>query len=180
MQKPNNYSDTEAFSGGNTGLTPGGKILTITNAYETKFRSGLPALVLEIDIAEGSEAGYYRAANEKFGGEWRGIYRQGTTDANGGCNPWFKGMITAIEESNNGFVFDFDERSLIGLSCGGVFGEEEYVAKDGSVKTITKIAQIRSVDAILSGDFKVPAKKLLDPSKNVAAYSDVNPADIPF
>lgn len=183
MNKPNNYETTEAFTGDGKYLTTGGKVCVIVNAYETTARSsGKPMLAIEFDIAEGDEKEYFADLQERFGGDWRGVYRQNTLDANGECSPFFKGMISAIEDSNAGFKFNFDERQLLRKKFGGVFGEEEYVAKDGTVKTIVKLMQIRSVDAIRKGEFKVPPKKTVSAPVQPASvgFSEVSSEQIPF
>ena len=46
--------------------------------------------------------------------------------------PYFKGNITAVEESNTGYRFsDQNEQDLRGKLIGAVFGEEEYKTKAG-------------------------------------------------
>jgi hypothetical protein len=184
MQKPNNYENTDAFTGEGQRLTVGGKICTIVNAYETTTKkTNQPMLVLEFDIAEGEEKGFYEAAQQQYGGDWRGVYRQGTLDKDGNCSPFFKGMISAIEESNDRYKFDFNEKTLIGKKFGGVFGEEEYIGKDGTVKTAVKLMQIRSTDAIRKGNFKIPPKKTVSGTTQPAVdngFTSVESENIPF
>lgn len=184
MQKPNNYENTDAFTGDFQRLTPGGKICTIVNAYETTTKkTNQPMLAIEFDIAEGEEKGFYEAAQQQYGGDWRGVYRQGTLDKDGNCSPFFKGMISAIEESNDRYKFDFSEKTLIGKKFGGVFGEEEYIGKDGTVKTAVKLMQIRSTDAIRKGNFKIPPKKTVSGATQPAVdngITSVESEDIPF
>ena len=184
MNRPNNYDTTDAFTGESQRLTTGGKICTIVNAYETTAKkTNQPMLAIEFDIAEGEEQGFYEAAQQQYGGDWRGVYRQGTLDKDGNCSPFFKGMISAIEESNDRYKFDFNEKTLIGKKFGGVFGEEEYQAKDFTIKTAVKLMQIRSVDAIRKGNFKVPAKKTVagttQPTVD-SGFAPVESEDIPF
>ena len=184
MNRPNNYDTTDAFTGESARLTVGGKICTIVNAYETTTKkTNQPMLALEFDIADGDEKGYYDAAQQQYGGDWRGVYRQGTLDKDGNCSPFFKGMISAIEESNDRYKFDFNEKTLIGKKFGGVFGEEEYIGKDGTVKTAVKLMQIRSTDAIKKGNFKIPPKKTVSGATQPVVdkgFSDVSDEDIPF
>ena len=184
MNRPNNYDTTDAFTGESARLTVGGKICIIVNAYETTTKkTNQPMLALEFDIADGDEKGYYDAAQQQYGGDWRGVYRQGTLDKDGNCSPFFKGMISAIEESNDRYKFDFNEKTLIGKKFGGVFGEEEYIGKDGTVKTAVKLMQIRSTDAIKKGNFKIPPKKTVSGATQPVVdkgFSDVSDEDIPF
>lgn len=79
--------------------------------------------------------------------------------------PFFKGVITALEKSNNGYTWDNDEQKFIGLKIGFVIAEEEYMGQDKNgapkLKIRTYIAERHSVDAIKSGDFNVPELKKL-------------------
>ena len=60
---------------------------------------------------------------------------------------------------------------------GVVIGEEEYIAKDGTVKVRPTVRQTRSVDSIRNGDFKVPDVKRLSgkpsPSGATEGFSDI-------
>lgn len=80
--------------------------------------------------------------------------------------PFFKGFVTAVEASNDGYTWDNDETKFIGKRVGFVIGEEEYEGKDKSgapkVKVRTYVAERHSVDAIKNGDFKVPEFKKLE------------------
>lgn len=80
--------------------------------------------------------------------------------------PFFKGFVTAVEASNDGYTWDNDETKFIGKHVGFVIGEEEYEGKDKSgapkVKVRTYVAERHSVDAIKDGDFKVPEFKKLE------------------
>ena len=77
---------------------------------------------------------------------------------------FFKGFKTAVECSNRNYVFNNDPQSLVGKFVGVVLGEEEYRAKDGTVKTRLYVAEKRSGKAIRDGDFQVPPLKKLTPA----------------
>lgn len=103
---------------------------------------------------------------------------------------FFKAFKIALEKSNPGYTFREDNlqdmrRKYIGV----VIGEEEYIAKDGTVKVRPTVRQTRSVDAIRSGDFKVPALKTLqngakayggDTSSGFTDLSDEPDDKLPF
>lgn len=80
--------------------------------------------------------------------------------------PFFKGAITAFENSNDGYQWDNDETKLVGLKIGFVLGEEEYRGKDKNgepkVKVRTYVAERHSVDAIKNGEFETPEFKKLE------------------
>ena len=82
--------------------------------------------------------------------------------------PFFKGFVTALENSNKDYKWDNDENKFIGKKIGFVIGEEEYEGKDKNgmpkVKVRTYVAERHSVQAIKDGDFEVPEfKKLSQP-----------------
>jgi len=104
--------------------------------------------------------------------------------------PFFKGFITALENSNRGYKWDNDETKFVGKLIGFVIGEEEYEGKDKNgvpkVKVRTYVAERHSVDAIKEGDFDVPEFKKLtktpverasNPFANNGAASEKNPFD---
>ena len=78
---------------------------------------------------------------------------------------FFKGFVTALESSNKGYQFDSDETKMVGKKIGFVLAEEEYEGKDKNgapkIKVRVYVAERHSVDAIKSGDFKVPELKKL-------------------
>lgn len=97
---------------------------------------------------------------------------------------FLKGLMTSLEASNDGFKWDWDEKKLVDLKCGAIFGEEEYEKMDGSVGTTTKVKFIRTIKAIQDGNFKVPELKKL-PEKGEAFEDFVNSVtsdkdDLPF
>lgn len=78
------------------------------------------------------------------------------------CVRMLKGFITSVENSNNGFAYDWNKEvdQLKGKKVGLVFGLEEYTNNDGETKTITKLNQFRSIDKI--NEVKIPKVKLLN------------------
>ena len=104
--------------------------------------------------------------------------------------PFFKGFVTAIENSNKGYEGDNDETKFVGKLIGFVIGEEEYEGKEKNgvpkVKVRTYVAERHSVDAIKEGDFDVPEFKKLtkapverasNPFANNGATPEKNPFD---
>ena len=165
IQRPSDWDTAQAFTGeSQQTLAPGGHIVRIANMRQETSRNGKPMLVVAFDIEEGSEFdGYYKRLHEnkkKFdqGAKWGGVIRFMLYNAQGGTNGFFKGFIGALEESNPGFRWNWEERSVTGKLCGMVFGEEEYRKQDGSIGTSVKAQMARSVQAIRDG-VEVPAKR---------------------
>ena len=171
IKLPNDYKTARAYDGtvGPT-LTPGGHICRISAAKLETARSGAEMLVVAFDIAEGGEFdGYFRDRHERATGynptgKWPGVFRTGIVTKDGKTNGYFKGLITAIEESNAGYSFEAtggNEATLAGKMGGFCFGEEEFRASDGSVKVSVKPFYAVSVARVREG-LPVPARKPLN------------------
>jgi len=139
-------------------VQPGGYICRICTAEDVESKEYLK---IEYDIAEGKFAGHYQElfkAKDFWGGTLFRSYKEA-------AKSFFKTFISAVEKSNSGFVWDFDETKLIGKMVGLVLAEEEYVGNDGTVKERLYVSSVKSVDAIRHNDYKVPPKKLIEPSQ---------------
>lgn len=163
MKQPEGYAEAKAATGeGFKQLPPGGYICKIRAARETLTQSGRNQLEVAYDIVEGEYKGYFgeqydRMTEKNLDAKWPGVVRQLTE---GTSLPFFKGMITAIVESNPGYVWDFDEQKLKGKLFGAIMREEEY-EKNGKVFLTTRCAFIRSVDSIRQGKFTIPEVRRL-------------------
>lgn len=73
---------------------------------------------------------------------------------------FFAAFITAIEKSNDGFHWNWDEQSLVGKTFVANFREEEYVS-DGELKSSMKCHEPRSTQALRDGKIKVLEPKRL-------------------
>ena len=201
MNKLNGWEQTTAQMGGAMPqLTPGGHAVKILGVEMVTSRSGREMIVLRFDIEEGSEFdGMYRriynsrAQNVPVGTlpKWPngGTYYQLTADEQGATNPRFKGLIKAVEESNARFVWNWDETRLKGCQVGMIFREEEFEARDGSIRTTIK--PIAVCPAREAADKPAPAKKTLTgnvqpdmtpiPKTNNDAFTQVEEdTDLPF
>ena len=184
MQKPQGYETAEVreYQGFNS-PAPGAYILGIVSAEATQSKSGNDMLVLSLDIADGEFKGHYRRKQEQFGGSKLLKHRRVTSTET--SLPYFKGDIKAIEESNNGFKFDFDESKLRGKFVGGMLGEKEFEGRDGEIATTLEVSFLCSVEKVRRGDLAIPKIKRLDGSKTAANYSGHEPVqmteeDLPF
>lgn len=75
---------------------------------------------------------------------------------------FFKAFKTAVEKSNNGYVFDdYNIQGLVGKRMGVVLGEEEYRKNNGEIGKRLYVYQVLPVESIQQGNFKVPELKLL-------------------
>jgi hypothetical protein len=183
MLKPEGFDTTEAKQGGQGDKPPAGAyVMKIIGAKEEISKTNRPMLVLALDIAEGPHAGNFLKLHDFLKGRnaesrWPCIYRRCT---DGGQTAFFKGDIKAIEESNQGFVFNFDERTLIGKVVGCMLGEKET---DATGKTILEPRFLCSATKARSGEMKVPAAKKFEGSSGWADDDQYPPPpmdDLPF
>jgi hypothetical protein len=138
-------------------LIPGGYICNVTTVEDKEDKE---YIIVFYDIVEGKFKNYFQQleqAKNFWGGKFIKSYKESAL-------PFFKGFLTAIENSNSGFIanhFDGDIGKLKNKYIGLVLGEEEYISNDGDVKTRLYVAEVRSVNKIKSGDFKMPKLKKL-------------------
>jgi hypothetical protein len=96
----------------------------------------------------------------------------------------FKHFTNCVEESNAGYKWAWDEKSLVHKYVGVVLGEEEYRKNNGEIGVKLVVRDIKTTEQILKGDFKVPAiKKLAENSSVQSAPNFVEIAtddDLPF
>lgn len=180
MRKYNGYEQAEAYTGEYEKLEPGGYICKILKVQAEDKEYGT-LLRIAFDIAEGEYAGFYKRKfeNKKQSdpeAKWPGMYYQ-TVKADD--LKYFKGFMVAIEESNPGYKWNWDENTLKGKLFGGVFGEEEFEKSDGAIGTTVKCRFIRSVNAIREGKFIIPEiKRLSTTSQNNLTVEDDD--ELPF
>jgi hypothetical protein len=156
MRKVNEYEGAEANQGGSfERLLAGGYICRITRVEDMPEKEYLK---VEFDIAEGKHRQWFAEIYSRAG-FWGGHF---VRSYKGSAIGFFKGFITAVENSNAGYTWTWAEQSLVGKSIGLVLAYEEYISqKDGSVKERLYVAQSRSIDAIKKGDFTIPGLKRL-------------------
>lgn len=163
------YDKTAAYDGSNEKLPAGGYICRIIKAWVETTMSGSEQIVLALEIAEGEHAGFYgrqfSSRKENYpNAKWPCIYRQFTLNQEGQTNPFFKGLIKCIEESNYGYGWNWQEATLQNKLVGMIFREEEYEANDGAIKIALRPAFPRSVQRIKDG-VDVPEIKRLNKSR---------------
>lgn len=156
-------------------LTANGYVCRITSVEDVPDKE---YLMIEFDIAEGAFKGYYANLMEQFnfwGGRFVKSYKESALS-------FFKGFITAVENSNANFKFiEGDEQCLKGKLIGLVMREEEYQKTGGDIVVNVKVDEVRSVDKIRKGDFKIkPLKKLETAAIKPAELQPVKDEDLPF
>jgi hypothetical protein len=181
MKKIENYETVQANSGEFAKPTAGGYICKIVGVEDVPFDGNTQKgdyLKIEYDIAEGELKGYYKDAFDKFGGNWWAKFVRSYKESALGM---FKHFTSCVEQSNAGYSWDWNEKSLCGKFIGLVLGEEEYEGNDGYVKTRLYVKDVKTVEQIKNGDFKIPAlKKLQKKESPVVVLTDTDLSDVPF
>lgn len=150
---------------------PGGYAAKITRVEDVEDKEYLK---IEWEFADGEFKGANQEVFAAFG-FWPCAFIQSYKDS---ALRFFKGFKTAVENSNPNYTFKNDPKSLVGKFVGVVLGEEEYLSRDGLVKTRLYVAEKRSGKAIREGDFKVPELKKYKTSPAFASAPANNFADI--
>jgi hypothetical protein len=94
----------------------------------------------------------------------------------------FKHFTNCVEESNADYKWDWNEKGLVGKFVGVVLGEEEYKKLNGDIGTKLVVKDIKNIEQILNGDFKVPAiKKFKEETKTpTMKFEEISDDDLPF
>ena len=160
MNRPSNWDNIQGKDAGEyVSLPPGVYCCRITNAKATKTKNTDKEMVeLTLDVASGEYKGIFAKS------QYPPIYRQltGNDDGNEDRQKFFKGMITAIEKSNDGYKWDWNPAGLVGKLLVVAFGEEEYLNRDGALATSVKPRFVRSVPQMREGGIEVPGLKKLN------------------
>lgn len=89
----------------------------------------------------------------------------------------FEAFITSIQNSNQGYQWNWDEQSLKGKELVMVYGEEEYLDKQtNQVKLAISPRQPRSIRALNNNDIKypLPVKKLKNDNYSYKSGNNYN------
>lgn len=161
MLKPIGYDTAEVTLPGIRLPKAGPVILGIKTAVVDVGRNNYEYLLLFLDIAEGPFKNFYREQSERWN---RRRYLRHFQSTGGAATPYFKGFISAVESSNPGYTFHFDEKSLVGKKIGGNLRDTEYRRRDGTIGMALRVAYLCSVISIKAGEHRALApKRLTDP-----------------
>lgn len=183
MKAINNFENVQATTGEFNKPTAGGyciEILAVKDVPMDAQTGKGDYLKIDYDICHGDFAGYYTKQNERFGGDWFANFIRSYKETAAGM---FKHFINCVEESNTGYKWAWDEKSLVHKFVGVVLGEEEYQKRDGTVGVKLVVKDIKTTKQILDGDFKVPTIKKISSASSASSSSFVevdNLDDLPF
>ncbi len=160
-------------------LPAGGYVAKIKGARVDDYSWG-SVLVVAFDIAEGDYAGYFdkKYKSSTFEGKkWQGTMRLIVPDESSKYYTSnlsaLEGFIWSVENSNNGYAWNWNESSLVGKMVGIIFREKEYDF-DGRTGWTTECTFTTDVSSIRNGDFKIPKPKALNGATKTAAANSVD------
>lgn len=166
INKPRNWESVQAFSD-RPKLPVGAYVCRIKQAVVQNTDYGDQLCIL-FDIEGGEYAGFYEDdfnANQRDDKKWKGVLRQFIPKDDGSeKDEWtkssFKGLITSIENSNIGYAWNWDERTLSKKLIGIVFRNEEW-EYNGKTRWAVRPFRATSVDSVADGSFTIPKDKPL-------------------
>ena len=170
LKKPSNYDDVQVNQDFER-LELGGHKGIIKNLEKyTSTISGKTSLKVEVDTnKDDKQPNYYQEQYNNNTSSDKKWSPAGTKYVPLGDEEnqvkMLKAFITAVENSNPGFVYDWDKdekEQLLYKNIGLVAGLEEYKDNEGNVKAATKVVQLRSLNKV--DTIKIPKVKLLDGS----------------
>ena len=181
------YSTTKAYTE-STILPRGGYVCKIIGAKVMPENQFGQSIKIAFDIAEGEYAGYYQAkfdANTNEDKKWPGVYMLNVpTDDGSEKDGWtkrrFRTFTDALEESNAGYHFDWDETKFKDKLIGFIFNYREWENSQGNTIMVPNAKNVTSVQKIRDGKYKIPDDKLLSgSSRRSASRIDDSFIDIP-
>ena len=155
-------------------LPAGGYVAKILNAKVEEYSWG-EVLVISFDVAEGEYKDFFSKQykeNTREDKKWKGNFRltvpQESNQYFDSQKRTFGNAIWAIEESNPGYHWDWNEDALKGKMVGVLFRNFEWAMDDGRSGWSTECCTFVSVEDVRTGNFKQPKDK---PLKRKESYS---------
>lgn len=173
-------------------LPAGGYVAKILEAKEVTYDWG-SMLQLSFDIVEGEHKDFFAKDYKSQTGEdkkWRGVFRLSVPKDDGSeKDEWtkrgFNDAMACIEQSNPGYQWNWDEKSLVGKLAGVIYRNREWEMNGRSGWT-TEAGRITDANDIRSGTFKPLEDKPLEKKNGAYAMPAQNNwvtadnSDLPF
>jgi hypothetical protein len=157
-------------------------IMQIINATVGMTKNNDTILRLELDIAEGEYKNYYSEISASYNKNL--LLRYGQLCEKESAIPYFKKIITDIEQSNMGFKFNFNCNSLRGKYVGAYTYYEVYKTNEGHIREAMKIDKFISIDQVRimtanNNDQNISHDKTFNMSDNKQQFNQYDD-DLPF
>lgn len=173
INKPNNWDSVQAAQE-RVKLPAGGYVVKIMGAKVAQYSNNegqtFEKLEMALDIIEGEYKDFYEKDFKLQNTEdkkWKGVLKQyifkdDGTEKDEWTKSLFKAMTNAIEDSNNGYHWDWNETKLKGKIVGCLFRLEEWEV-NGKTGWKTQPFKFIPVDDVRNEKYKIPKFK---PHKN--------------
>lgn len=160
-------------------LPKGAYVIKIVSAKEDTWPSGDQCLRIAFDIAEGKYASFYQKMfdnNHDEDKKWPFDAQYTLNVPNDGSEEYkwrqWNSFFADLEDSNNGFVFKGDLKTLKGKVIGGLFRIKQ-TQKDGKVYNHTELRWTKIADDVRAGTFgRLPEDKLIAGASIPAEQAD--------
>jgi len=167
IRRFNDYETTQSY-GDFERLPKGGYVLQI-KGVELRTNNNGEYLFISADVYEGDYMQFFTREyknQQREDKKWHCNYllnvpKDDGSEQDGWTKRKFKTFTEALEDSNEGYHFDWDEQKFKGKLIGGLFNEREYEKSNGDIGTATNWAAVTTADKIRSGDYKIPDDKKL-------------------
>ena len=173
----------EAERSGYKRLPAGAYVCKIFAARLLEIKDKGLRLDLDVDVVEGTFAGYFKKLSEKFG-EWpsTAVFSRYLWKEDGKATKQIADLVKILEKQNPNFKFDpakFSEVIFVNLTCGFTFEEEFYTDREtGETKIKVKVKFPCDAEKVRRGEIKIAGADKSDKDTDAILNSDQNkPAD---
>ena len=187
MKKSKAYETAQPLTE-STSLPVDGYVVKILDAKVEDTQWG-QKLAISFDINEGDQKGFYKENYKNQTQEdkkWKGVYRVNVPADDGSDDDKYaarrlKTVMNAIEASNPGYHWDWNEEGLKDKIAGLIFQSKEYDF-NGRSGFWTAPYSIKAADDIRNGNFNIPDPKLIKrtAAEQIMPGSAEEDDDIPF
>ncbi|MBR3247953.1 MAG: hypothetical protein IKG03_06120 [Clostridiales bacterium] len=169
-------------------LPAGGYVCKILKA-EIQTNDWGSQLVLSFDISEGEYKDFFKTdynSQPEDRKKWRGVWRRINIPTDDGSqeDTWrqnkIKNLAACLQDSNAGYVWDWDETKLKDKALGILFREFEWEMEDRSGVS-TEAYSCTDIDSVRAGKFKIAKRRELKHKVTAPAPTSVtDDSDLPF
>lgn len=188
----NDFDKTQAYSEAKQ-LPRGGYVCRIVGAKAEENSDGNQYVKIAFDIAEGEYKDFFQDKFDQNTNEdkkWSGVYtlnvpKDDGTEKDTWTKRRFKTFTNALEDSNDGYHFDWDEAKFKDKLVGMIFNYREYEF-NGMTGMTPNVARVAAAEEIRKGDYKIPQDRLLSKKKisDISGFVNVpesaTEVEIPF
>lgn len=187
MEMIKGYNEAEIINDGSSSILPKGAYqMIILGVHMQNSKSGNGKYIeFDLDVAEGEYKGFfdklYSEAEENK--VWRCRYYVNIPLGDGSDKDafklrMFKTFINNVEDSNSGYTWNWNEDSLTGKLVGGLVVNQEFVSRNGEVRSGTVLAKTCPIQDVIDGTYRMPNDKKLPSFKN--QFKPVEDMELPF